>query len=103
MPRQGEPWNNLGLVYERAGEHEPAIDAFSRAHDIEKDNPEFLGNWVRARVRRGDRDEETHHLLEQIALRDPRASWRQSAQSLVVRLQPGIPEDTPPTTQSVVH
>jgi cytochrome c-type biogenesis protein CcmH/NrfG len=36
-----------------------AADAYATAHRHEPDNPEYLGNLARARVQRGDRDEET--------------------------------------------
>src|SRR4051812_34297969 len=70
MPYQPEPRNNLGLVFERAGKMTDAADAYDHARQLEPDNPEFLGNLARAKVRRGDTDEQTRHLLEELVMKD---------------------------------
>jgi Flp pilus assembly protein TadD len=87
MPHQPEPRNNLGLVLEKAGKIDGAADAYAKAREMEPDNPEFLGNLARARLRRGDRDEETHKLLEELVLKDDRPDWREWAQMNLLRLR----------------
>lgn len=88
MPHHPEPRNNLGLVLERAGRLEHAAESYARARQIEPDNPEFLGNLARAKVRRGDRDEETRQLLEELVLKDPRPEWSHWAQMNLLRISP---------------
>src|SRR5882762_8985015 len=73
MPYQPEPRNNLGLVFEKARQLEP-------------DNPEYLGNLARARVRRGDRDIETKKLLEELVMKDSRPQWSQWARVNLLRM-----------------
>jgi hypothetical protein len=43
---------------------------------LSPDNPQVIGNLARARVARGDRDEPTKQLLEELVLKDSRATWR---------------------------
>jgi len=76
MPYQAEPRNNLGLVFEHTGKLEDAINWYTQAMEFEPDNPVLLGNLVRARLRSGLRDEETHALLEQLVMIEDRPEWR---------------------------
>ncbi len=75
MPHHPGPKNNLGLVFERVGKYDDAVAQYEGALGIEADNPEFLGNLARARVRRGDRGGEVADLLEDVALKDTRPEW----------------------------
>jgi hypothetical protein len=52
-----------------------AIDLYAQASDLEPDNPLYLGNWLRARVRMGEFSEELIDLLEQLAFIETRADW----------------------------
>ena len=88
MPHHPEPRNNLGLVLERAGRLEHAAESYARARQIEPDNPEFLGNLARAKIKSGDRDEETRRLLEELVLKDPRPDWSHWAQLNLLRIAP---------------
>ncbi len=80
MPHQPEPRNNLGLVYERVGKLADAVDWYAKARELEPDNPELLGNLARAKVRRGDRDEQLRELLTELALKETRPEWRDWAE-----------------------
>ena len=86
MPHQPEPLNNLGLVFEAAGKLDEAVESYGKARELEPDNPQFLGNLARARVRRGDRDEDLRGLLGDLALRDTRPEWQAWARRSLSRL-----------------
>ncbi len=75
MPNQPEPKNNLGLVFEAVGKLDDAVKQYELAKGQEPDNPELTGNLARARVRRGDHDEQTRDLLTEITLKDTREEW----------------------------
>ena len=75
MPERPEPLNNLGLVYENTGKLDEAINFFEMAHDLQPDVAQYLGNLVRGRLRRGDRDEETQQLLSDLVSRETRPEW----------------------------
>jgi Flp pilus assembly protein TadD len=98
MPFQPEPRNNLGLVFEKAGKITSAAEAYEKARQLEPDNPEYLGNLARAKVRRGDRDQETKRLLEELVLKDSRPQWSQWARQNLYRM--GDPT-TRPATQPI--
>jgi Tfp pilus assembly protein PilF len=95
MPYQPEPRNNLGLVFEKAGKITNAAEAYEKARQLEPDNPEYLANLARAKVRRGDRDQETKKLLEELVLKDSRPQWSQWARVNLLRL--GNPTSRPTT------
>jgi Flp pilus assembly protein TadD len=80
MPHNPEPRNNLGLVFERVGRLDEAVDWYAQAVDLSKDNPQLLGNLIRARLRRGDRDRQTLELLDRLVLAETRPDWRAWAQ-----------------------
>lgn len=75
MPERGEALNNLGLVYESVGKHEDAIAAYQQAHAVEPRNAQFLGNLIRARLRRGDEVESVQPQLSDLVLLDDRPNW----------------------------
>jgi Tfp pilus assembly protein PilF len=79
MPHRPEPRNNLGLVFEAVGRTDSAVEAYTRALELEPENPQLLGNLARARVRRGDRDESMRQLLSKLILNDTRSEWVQWA------------------------
>lgn len=80
MPHQPIPRNNLGLVFEATGQLEKAEEHYALALDAEPDNPEFLGNLARAKVRQGERSHELRDLLQQIVVKDNRTQWRSWAE-----------------------
>ncbi len=75
MPYQPEPRSNLGLALEAAGKLDEAVDNYDQALKIEPDNPQFLGNDARARIRRGDRDTAVRQLLSKLVATDTRPDW----------------------------
>ena len=75
MPHQPEPRNNLGLVYERVGKLHDAVDWFDEARQMAPDDPEYIANLARARVRRGDQDEQLRDLLVELVTKDTRPQW----------------------------
>jgi Tfp pilus assembly protein PilF len=75
MKHQPEPRNNLGLVFEASGKLDDAVSEYSEARKLEPENPQFLGNEARARVRRGERGPEVRELLDQIVSLDSRPAW----------------------------
>ena len=75
MPTIAEPRNNLGMVLERVGRFEEAIASYTKAHDLQPDNPIYLGNLLRAKVRHGDNDPEMGKLFEQLLLYEARPDW----------------------------
>jgi Tfp pilus assembly protein PilF len=97
MPYQPEPKSNLGLVFEAAGKLDDAVEAYEQAMKIEPDNPEYVGNDARARIRRGDRDVKTRELLAKLVSVDTRPDWVRWAQERLVLTAPPAtePERTP--------
>lgn len=104
MPGRGEPFNNLGLVYEQAGQLDAAVDYYAMALEL-GEAPEFLGNYVRCRIRRGDRTSDLRELLDRMVLIDPREEWRDWASGqlvlgniekpLIFELGDGLDEEIP--------
>ena len=80
MSERSEPINNLGLVYEEAGLLDKAVIQFEEANAVQPDNPIYLGNMIRARIRRGDRTSDLRAFLEHLVLIDDRSEWRAWAQ-----------------------
>jgi Flp pilus assembly protein TadD len=100
MPRQPQPRNNLGLVLEQAEQLKEAVAAYTEAWQLAPDNPEYIGNLARARIRLGDKDEETIKLLQDLVLRDTRPDWVEWARSNLLRLRGTILESRPKTSGS---
>jgi len=75
MPYHPEPKNNLGLVYESVGKLDDAIELYSEARIIEPDNPILIGNFARARLKRGDKGSDMRNLLTELLLKDTRPAW----------------------------
>jgi Flp pilus assembly protein TadD len=86
MPTIAEPRNNLGLVLERVGRLDDAIAAYTKAHELQPDSAIYLGNLLRAKVRRGDTEREMHNLFQQLLLHETRPEWVQWAQAQMTQL-----------------
>jgi Tfp pilus assembly protein PilF len=99
LPNEPQPQNNLGLVLEAAMKYTEAEQAYAGAHRISPQNPEYAGNLARVRIRLGERDELTRHLLETVILTDTRPEWVDWARSNLTRLRNPIPDETQPTTR----
>jgi Flp pilus assembly protein TadD len=88
MPFQPEPKSNLGLVFEAAGKLDEAVDCYEQAVKIEPDNPQFVGNDARARVRRGDKDVKTRDMLAKVVSVDTRPDWVEWARERLALMGP---------------
>jgi Flp pilus assembly protein TadD len=75
MPNHPEPRNNLGLVFESVGRLNDAVEWYDKALSLEPDNTQVMGNLARARVRRGEADEQLRLLLSDLVIRDTRPEW----------------------------
>lgn len=75
MPNQPEPLNNLGLVFEAAGQLDQAVTCYDKAMHAEPDNAQFIGNLARAQIRRGDSGAAVDALLHKLIERDTRPEW----------------------------
>lgn len=74
-PNDALPRSNLGMTLERAGRINQAVDHYRFASQIDPTQPLHLGNLVRAKVRRGDRDELLRAQLEQLLMIENRPKW----------------------------
>ncbi len=92
MPTQPQPRNNLGLLYERVGRLDDAVAWYGKALDLEPDNPLFLGNSARARIRRGDVGQEVRDLLTKLIEVDVRPEWVAWAQQQLLLTRPKQPK-----------
>ena len=84
MPSRAEPLNNLGLVMEEVGQFNEAVNYYSEARLLDEENAEYLGNLVRAMIRRGDDPLSMQNLLQDLVLADSRPDWAKWARSLMV-------------------
>jgi Flp pilus assembly protein TadD len=109
MPHHPEPRNNLGLVFEAAADHlgpgklADAVGAYEEARRMEPDNPEFIANLARTKVKRGDRDEATQKLLEELVFKDSRQEWRDWARVNLLRIRARPAEGAAATTMPVTR
>ncbi len=83
MPELAQPYNNLGLVYERVGKYEDAITYYSMALSREPHNSELIGNLVRTRMLDGDRSADLKQLLSDLALNHTQPHWQNWARDQV--------------------
>lgn len=83
MPDLAQPYNNLGLVYERVGKYEQAISYYSMALSRTPNDPEVMGNLVRSRMLTGDRAGDLKHMVSDLALSHPEKSWQSWARDAV--------------------
>ncbi len=79
MPNRPEPVNNLGLVYESVGQNDQAIVHYHQAVEMAPENAQYLGNLIRARIRRGDCSADLYLMLENLIFLDNRQPWVQWA------------------------
>lgn len=103
MPTSGEPLNNLGLIYERVGRYDEAMEKYQAAIAISPHNQEFASNLTRLQVRREEVTTETAHALHEVIYKDDRPEWKDWAGeqlhtkylSLKDLSVPGPPGDVP--------
>jgi len=77
MPHHPDPKNNLGLVLESVHRLDESVEQYAAALKLAPDHPEYIGNLVRAKMRRGDSTEEVTPLLHDLVLKDERVEWRE--------------------------
>lgn len=75
MPKNAEPIYNQGFVFEQSSRYFDAILKYEEAHKISPQNPVYLGNLVRARIRRGDQDKSLLTQLEILQRIETRSQW----------------------------
>jgi len=83
MPEHPQPYNNLGLVYERAGKYEDAISYYSMALSRDEGDPEVMGNLVRARLDHGEKGQDLKSMISDLALYHPDPKWQEWARDQV--------------------
>jgi Tfp pilus assembly protein PilF len=83
MPEMAEPYNNLGLVYEKAGKYQEALSYYAMALSHNDDNPVVLGNIVRVRMVSGDRSGDLKNMVSDLALSHPNPTWQRWARDQV--------------------
>lgn len=75
MPDRPEPANNLGLAFEAGGKLTEAIELYRTAKTLAPENSEYLANFVRARIRRGDRGADLRSELQTLKFIEKRPEW----------------------------
>jgi Flp pilus assembly protein TadD len=86
MPRDPEPRNGLGLVFESSNRFDDAIAYYDRAAALDPENIEYVANSARAHVRRGDQSDELRAMLVKIVADDQRSDWNRWARETLSRL-----------------
>lgn len=96
MPGDPIPYNNLGMTWEQGDRINDAVMCFQEAHLLQPQNPVFLGNLVRAKLRRGDSDTSLDFMLKELVFLETRPDWVEWArQELCINL-PRIKGDPDP-------
>lgn len=75
LPDDAMPLNNLGMTLEAGGRAVEAIDLYRQASLMDPENPKYLGNLVRTKIRLGDEDEHVRQQLMRLAMIEYRPSW----------------------------
>ena len=93
MPNRAEPLNNLGLTLEAGGRLAESIEQFSSAVEMEPNNPEYLGNLIRARLKNGEHVEFLRMELQWLQFIERRPDWLEWTQDqLILGSRRGIQE-----------
>lgn len=75
LPGNAASRNNLGLVFEKIGELDNAVEHYRQAVRCEDENVHYRANLVRALIRRGDQTDEVRSLLQKVVEKDTRSEW----------------------------
>lgn len=105
MPERAEPLNNLGLVYEAVDDWQQATHYYEMAVAKDDDNPEYIGNLVRCRIRSGDYSSEVYEWLRMLIKVDHRTEWVDWARGQLVFWDQGnreVPADHVPIGDSLM-
>lgn len=84
MPDRPEPINNLGLVYEAVDRLDDAIVQYEQASALDTESAQYLGNLLRAKIRRGDPALPLKAELERLVFLDDRREWVDWAKEKIV-------------------
>ena len=84
MPNRAEPLNNLGLTLEAGGRLPESIQQFSSAVELAPNNPEYLGNLIRARLKNGEHVEFLRMELEWLQFIERRPDWLEWTQDQLI-------------------
>lgn len=90
MPNRAEPHNNLGLVLESVEQLPDAIAEYQLAMEASRENPQYLGNYLRARYRETGFTEDIRLPLQELIVIDDRPSWVAWAKSVLSKNHPQI-------------
>jgi Tfp pilus assembly protein PilF len=96
-PSTAEYHNNLGLVHEAADRLDDACQLYTAAIELAPQNYQFVSNYARVRIRKGEVNSETRQLLKQVVFMDPRPEWKDWARQQLTQSHLNIPdEECPP-------
>jgi Tfp pilus assembly protein PilF len=87
MPGNPEPRLNLGLTLEKAGQYEPAFDAYNAALEVSPGHIRSIQAIARLTLRTGGKDGRLLGMLADIGLRGETSAWRSWAQEQMSRLK----------------
>lgn len=90
MPNRPEPYNNLGLVMESIGQMEIAVENYFQAMELDPENPQLLGNFLRAKYRDTGFTEDLRSRYEELILLDDRPDWVDWARGVLSKNHPEI-------------
>lgn len=76
MPAQPDPRVNLGMVFERAGRIDDALDAYRSALDVQPGDMHAVQALTRCELRYTRANDDTRARLESIALNGTNPAWR---------------------------
>lgn len=85
-PESPEPLNNLGLVMESVARPFDAMDLYQQAYELAPTNAEYLGNWLRAKVRMELIDDELLSQLHSLLMIEKRIEWQDWAREQIALL-----------------
>lgn len=90
MPGHPDPRLNLGIVLERAGLIDDALEAYAAALEVYPDHIESTQALVRARLKYDRPHDATPRMLEQVALRGSNPVWRAWARTRLAAEPSGV-------------
>jgi Tfp pilus assembly protein PilF len=76
MGERAEPYNNLGMIFEKCDRLEAALEHYQMARERDQANPEYLGNFLRVLLKQDDKDPAAPELLRDLLLIETRPEWR---------------------------
>jgi Tfp pilus assembly protein PilF len=76
MSDRPEPFNNLGMVFEKVERREAALEHYQMARDRDSANSQYLGNFIRVLLKEDDKDAAAPELLRDLLLIETRPEWR---------------------------